>query len=95
MKDQFDLEQEIMVCWGVVEDLQLLQEQILDNNASEDEISNFVLGLTTIYEAKFQRLFNTFSSVMRAKWEEGKMKDEKLEAIVAEFNAVRKKANKK
>lgn len=95
MKDQFDLEQEIMVCWGVVEDLQLLQEQVLDTNASQDDVANFVLGLTTIYEAKFQRLFNTFSTVMRAKWEEGKMKEEELAAIVAEFDAATKKSKKK
>jgi hypothetical protein len=62
MKNRFDLEQEIMQCWSVVEDIELLREKVLDGETelTDDELDNFLLGLKTIYSAKFERLFKTF-----------------------------------
>jgi hypothetical protein len=58
--DRFDLEQQIMSCWNITDDLDLLLEKVEDN----DELSNFVLGLKTIYRAKFERLFDIFEKVV-------------------------------
>lgn len=67
MKDRFDLEQEIMQCWGIVEDIELLREKVLDGETelTDDELDNFLLGLKTLYSAKFERLFNTFEQCLR------------------------------
>lgn len=66
MKDRFDLEQEIMQCWGIVEDIELLREKVLDGEKmTEDEVDNFLLGLKTLYSAKFERLFNTFEECLQ------------------------------
>ena len=66
MSDQFDLEQDIMGCWNVVSDLDVLLEELVESDTfSRDDASNFVLGLSTIYEAKFQKLFRTFEEFLR------------------------------
>lgn len=57
---RFDLEQQILNCWNIIDDLDLLEELVLEKKASTDEIANFVLGLKTIYKQKFEKCFNTF-----------------------------------
>jgi hypothetical protein len=60
---RFDLEQSIMQCWGVVEDIDLIYrtESLYDD---EDKMQNALLGLHTMYELKFQRLFNQFETLI-------------------------------
>ena len=66
MADQFDLEQGIMGCWNVTSDLDVLFEELVENQAfTQDQASNFVLGLQTIYEAKFEKLFRTFEDFLK------------------------------
>ena len=64
MADRFDLEQHIMKCWNVTEDINLLNYNVLEKDMSRDEISNFLLGLKTIYECKFNDLFDNFSELI-------------------------------
>ena len=77
MTDRFDLEQHIMKCWNVTEDIDLLNYNVLEKDMSKDEISNFLLGLKTIYECKFNDLFDTFSELI----EKGKIEVESLSYI--------------
>lgn len=66
MADQFDLEQGIMGCWHVTDDLNVLFEELVENQTfTKDQASNFVLGLSTIYEAKFDKLFRTFEDFLK------------------------------
>jgi hypothetical protein len=65
MADRFDLEQHIMKCWNVTEDIDLLNYNVLEKDMSRDEISNFLLGLKTIYNAKFDDLFDNFSELIK------------------------------
>lgn len=65
-RTRFDLEQDIMNCWSVVEDIKELSRCMLDRRKmTEDEISNYLLGLETIYQVKFERLFETFEMLIR------------------------------
>jgi len=57
MTDRFDLEQDIMKCWNVIEDLQNLYDC---EDLTEDQQQNYLLGLITIYEVKFNKLWNSF-----------------------------------
>jgi len=59
MKNRFDLEQEILDCWGVVDDIDTIYhaEPLYENT---DEMMNALLGLKTLYKLKFERLFSTF-----------------------------------
>ncbi len=51
-RDRFDLEQEILECWRVTEDIKLFTEQGAD-----------ITVLSQYYEQKFQRLWNTFEQL--------------------------------
>ena len=50
MSDRFDLEQEILRCWAILEDMELLKDK-----------PELIDSLKEVYEAKFQRCFDTFS----------------------------------
>ncbi len=68
MTDRFDLEQQIMKCWNITEEIQLLNELVLERDEfTKDQISNYLLGLETIYEAKFEKLFDQFSTMVKEK----------------------------
>ena len=70
MKNRFDLEQEIMECWGVVEDIDTIYhaEHLYEDT---DEMQNALLGLKTLYKLKFERLFNTFEDCVSQRMLEG------------------------
>lgn len=66
MKNRFDLEQEIMDCWGIVEDLKAIEEAVLDGDdfrgmqpKHSDKIAN-LLAIHHMYQLKFERLWSTF-----------------------------------
>jgi len=58
MTDRFDLEQDIMKCWNVVEDIKNLYD--VSDSLTEDQLQNYLLGLTAIYEVKFNKLWESF-----------------------------------
>ena len=55
MSDRFDLEQEILRCWNILEDMELLKDK-----------PELIDSLKEVYEAKFQRCFDTFSEYWQA-----------------------------
>ena len=66
MKDRFDLEQDIMNCWGITDDLQqllrLVDEGYYDSlsPSDTDELANILMGLKHVYHMKFDKMFSTF-----------------------------------
>lgn len=60
--DRFDLEQEIMNCWQIVDDLKTLTKRYMDGATpmTEDEVANVLIGLEHLYQMKFEQLFETF-----------------------------------
>lgn len=67
MTDRFDLEQEIMNCWNVVQDVKTLRETISNSVTTQDFQENFLLGLETIYEVKFEKLWAAFEQCIKNK----------------------------
>ena len=64
--DRFDLEQEIMKCWNVTDDLDTFLHAYLDGpEMSVDEVSNVILGLSALYQLKFQKLWDTFEQLLK------------------------------
>ena len=57
MKNRFDLEQEIMNCWDVVEDIDIIYHKYAEYS---DDLANALLGLKILYQLKFERMFDTF-----------------------------------
>ena len=62
MSTQFDLEQRIMQCWAVVDDIRVVYTRHLDGDKplTEDEFANVMLGMEKLYDIKFNNLFSTF-----------------------------------
>ena len=60
-KTRFDLEQEIMSCWNITTDLDVVYhaEHLYDD---ENAMQNALLGLMSLYELKFAKLWATFES---------------------------------
>jgi hypothetical protein len=65
MTKQFELEQRIMQCWGVVEDIEHFIVAQDNLNMTEDDRANYLLGLKTIYQVKFENLFGCFEEYIR------------------------------
>jgi hypothetical protein len=63
MSDRFDLEQNIMQCWNVCDDIQLYLDMY--DNMDEDQRMNYLIGLKQMYQMKFERCFNNFETVVR------------------------------
>ena len=65
MSTQFDLEQQIMDCWHVVDDLKVVTESVLEDDLSRDKIANILLGMEQLYQLKFERLFRIFELLLK------------------------------
>ena len=66
--NRFDLEQNIMKCWNVTEDIDLLYENVMENdNMTKDDIANALLGLRVLYEMQFEKLWQNFESMAKEK----------------------------
>ena len=61
-----DLEQHIMECWQLVDDVHLLYEQVMnkDLHKDQDRLANALLGLYTIYGMKFGLAFDTYEEAL-------------------------------
>lgn len=57
-KDRFDLEQEIMGVWHIIDDLKTLMNGW--DLLKEDKKLNILIGLADLYDMKFDELFSTF-----------------------------------
>jgi hypothetical protein len=67
MANRFDLEQQIMDCWKVTDDIELVYDTIMNSNMSNDQLANALLGMITMYNLKFNRCFATFEECVSKK----------------------------
>jgi hypothetical protein len=63
--DRFDLEQDIMDCWKVTDDIKLLYDNL--ENMDEDRRMNYMLGLMEMYGLKFEKLWSCFEQLVQDK----------------------------
>ena len=61
--NRFDLEQLILKNWEITTEIKHLQELVLEGDPSQDQIANYLLGLETIYEVKFNKLWDCFEEL--------------------------------
>lgn len=65
--DRFDLEQNIMRCWNVTEDIDLLFENVMESDMTTDDIANALLGMKQLYDMKFEKLWANFEQLIKDK----------------------------
>ncbi len=61
----FDLEQQILRCWSVCDDIQDLRKLRDERKLTEDELDNYLLGLVSLYQVKFENLFSLYAQVLQ------------------------------
>jgi len=59
MTDRFDLEQQILDCWKITDDITLLEAQ--------GAIAADFTSLACVYEFKFKQLWQTFETLVKDK----------------------------
>ena len=64
-KTRFDLEQEMMNCWHIVDDLQVLLDEW--DTIDDNERLNIIIGAISLYKLKFDSMFRTFETCIRNK----------------------------
>ena len=65
MTTRFDLEQAIMDCWHVVDDIKTVSNRAV--SLTPDQLSNALIGLEILYQMKFEDLFEKFESMISHK----------------------------
>lgn len=61
---QFELEQSILDCWHVTDDIDLLYHNVMENNMSVDDIANTLLGIKHLYNMRFNKCWNDFEGTI-------------------------------
>jgi hypothetical protein len=64
MSKRFDVEQGILNCWNIIDDIKLIYETVGNKGMSEDELMNTLIGLESLYKMKFEKLFDDFEQLM-------------------------------
>ena len=67
---QFDLEQQMMHCWSVVDDLKDLNNYCGNRGCNAQEVLDVVNALATVYQLKFELMFETFEELLAERREE-------------------------
>lgn len=60
MSNRFELEQNILQAWNVIDDLRLLLDVV-----EGDKAQNIVIGMIELYTLKFEKLFESFENNLR------------------------------
>ena len=58
--DRFDLEEQITICWGIIEDLKMIVEPMEDDHIDRKRIE----AVIELYDMKFNYLWNIFSELV-------------------------------
>ena len=58
MSNRIELEEQLVACWQVVDDIKLLQESY--DKMDDDARMNLLQGLVELYNLKFERVWNTY-----------------------------------
>ena len=75
MSKMHDLEEKIMDCWSVCNDLESVFRQIGDGDRypTPDELMNTILGMQQLYQWKFEQLFNKYEDILEAQREDSEL----------------------
>ena len=63
----YELEQPIMECWSVCNDIETVFRQIGDGERepTHDELMNALMGMQQVYQWKFEQLFFMYEQVLK------------------------------
>jgi hypothetical protein len=65
LPDRFDLEQQIMTCWSVTEDLDTIYKA--SDGMTKEQLQEAIKSLILLYNIKFDTMFSTFCNLVNRK----------------------------
>jgi len=79
MNNMYDIEQNIMKCWQVCDDLETIFLEVGDGDKqpTPDELVNTLMGIQQLYQWKFSQLFESYENVLRIQRKDNNMTDDK------------------
>jgi HD-like signal output (HDOD) protein len=76
---QFDLEQGILNCWNICEDMKIIAENVLEaKTVDRDKVANMLLGMAELYQLKFEKTFSDFEETSKYYYDQRK----KLQEVI-------------
>ena len=64
--NRFDMEQDLLACWHVTDDLDLLTEGVLEHDLTTDQVANITIGLKDLYNIRFNKVWDHFERSIKA-----------------------------
>jgi len=46
--NRFDMEQQLMSCWGVIDDMKVVTEEVLEGDYYRDKVANMLFGMAAL-----------------------------------------------
>ena len=90
MSDRFDFEQQIQKCWMITDDIEEVSEAIAEGKyvryQETDMLCNTLNGLSSMYNLKFNKLWDLFEDVHMNLVRENKMLNEECAALRQQLN---------
>jgi len=81
-RDRFLLEQKLMDCWHVTDDIDTVADYIGENSdipaRERDKLLNMLIGMRELYHLKFDRTLDLFAELIRNRTISGPMEKEVL-----------------
>lgn len=66
-EDRFTLEEAIVACFNVADDLALVEEEILEGTPDPDTLATLVSGIAATHKLRCDKLFRIFSQLIEAR----------------------------
>lgn len=75
MKNFHDLEEKIMKCWQLVDDLDdvasyIAEGETVNQPADLDKVRNMLVGLSQLYNLRFNTLFENYEELLKVQFNE-------------------------
>lgn len=58
---RFELEEALVACFNIADDMSLVCEEVLEGNVGPDEIANMLQGLAEVHKLRCDKAFRIFS----------------------------------
>lgn len=62
---RFEMEQQLLDCWKVTDDLNAVFEGVIEQDMKRDDVANVLLGMQQLYNLKFEKLWRLFEEGIR------------------------------
>lgn len=63
--DRFELEQAIIACGNIVDDIDVLLDAMVEDSIDRERLANALVGLREVHEMRCKKAFDIFSAMVQ------------------------------